>query len=98
SCFDLELHNALFDLPTLSSRLAEPGKDPESYRLRVGFDTMLVHYTIRPAAEQGLKAVAKSALGVDDWDKLENFPAMSQDLYETREDWWKHAYPAMEQV
>lgn len=66
--FDLELHNALFDLPTLTSRLAVPGVDPESYGLRVGFDTMLVHYTIRPAAEQGLKPVAKSALGLDDWD------------------------------
>lgn len=66
--FDLELHNALFDLPTLCSRLALPGVAPESYGLRVGFDTMLTHYIIRPAAEQGLKPVAKSALGLDDWD------------------------------
>lgn len=66
--FDLELHNALFDLPTLCSRLCGPFTAAEDYGLKVGFDTMLTHYIIRPAAEQGLKPVAKSALGLDDWD------------------------------
>lgn len=96
--FDLELHNALFDLPTLTSRLAEEGVAPESYGLKVGFDTMLTHYCIRPAAEQGLKPVAKTVLGVDDWDQLEPFVEMSSQVFDTREDWWKYAYPAAEQM
>lgn len=96
--FDLELHNALFDLPTLTSRLAEEGVDPESYGLKVGFDTMLTHYVIRPAAEQGLKPVAKTVLGVDDWEQLHTFPESSAQLFESREEWWKYAYPAMEQL
>ena len=96
--FDLELHNALFDLPTLTSRLAEEGVDPESYGLKVGFDTMLTHYVIRPAAEQGLKPVAKTVLGVDDWEQLHTFPKSSAQLFETREEWWKYAYPVMEQL
>lgn len=96
--FDLELHNALFDLPTLTSRLTRPGVDPETYGLSVGFDTMLSHYVIRPAAEQSLKLVAKQVLNVEDWDRLETFPRLTQKLYENREDWWKYAYPVMEEL
>lgn len=96
SRFSLELHNGMFDIPTMCSRLAEPGVDPETYGVRVGFDTMLSHYVIRPAAEQGLKPLAKTLLGADDWDDPESFPRLSAELFEgDRAGWWKHAYPVM---
>jgi DNA polymerase I-like protein with 3'-5' exonuclease and polymerase domains len=99
SGFSLELHNGLFDIPTLCSRLAEPGVDPESYGVRVGFDTMLAHYTIRPAAEQGLKALSKVMLGADDWDLIDRFPELARRLFGSdRAGWWKHAWPVMEAV
>lgn len=96
--WDLELHNGLFDIPTLTARLAEEGTDPESYGVRVGFDTMLSHYALRPGSEQGLKPLSKSLLGVDDWDQLDGFQDLSQHLFEHREDWWKHAWPVMDAI
>lgn len=97
--FDLELHNGIFDIPTLTSRLALPGVDPEAYAVQLSFDTMVSHYVLRPAAEQGLKPVAKALLGVDDWDKVESFPRMASKLFEgDRTGWWKHAYPVMQEL
>jgi len=95
--FDLELHNGIFDIPTLTSRLADG--DPEESGVQLGFDTMVAHYILRPAAEQGLKPVAKALLGVDDWDKVESFPRMAAKLFEgDRAGWWKHVFPVMEAV
>lgn len=96
--FDLELHNGMFDIPTLCARLAEPDVDPEYYGVSIGFDTMLAHYVMRPAAEQGLKPLAKTLLGVDDWDQLESFVRLSAASFDNREDWWKYAYPALDDM
>lgn len=92
--WDLELHNGLFDVPTLVSRLAEPAVDPESYGVSIGFDTQLTHYALRPAAEQGLKPLVKSFFNVDDWDRKETFPSLAMSLANGNRDWWwKNVYP-----
>lgn len=92
--WDLELHNGMFDIPTLVTRLTEKGVDPESYGIEIGFDTQLAHYALRPAAEQGLKPLAKSFFNVDDWDRMETFPRLAMALADGDRDWWwKNIYP-----
>jgi DNA polymerase I-like protein with 3'-5' exonuclease and polymerase domains len=99
SNWDLELHNGMFDIPTLTARLAEPGVEFESYGVEIGFDTQLAHYALRPAAEQGLKPLVKSFFNVDDWDKIESFPRMATALADGNRDWWwKNVYPVMEEI
>lgn len=95
--WDLELHNGMFDIPTLTERLAVSGVDPESYGVQVGFDTQLAHYALRPAAEQGLKPLAKSFFGVDDWDQFHGFEGLARALSDgDRNWWWTHAWPVLE--
>ena len=88
SNWDLELHNGMFDIPTLTARLAEPGADFESYGVEIGFDTQLAHYALRPAAEQGLKPLVKSFFNVDDWDQFHGFESLAADLAVENRDWW----------
>lgn len=91
--FDLIAHNGKFDLVTLCSQLGDT-----EITLRLAWDTMLMHYVLWPAAEQGLKVIAKQILGVDDWETFDAFGHLSQDLYPDRGEWYRHAYPAMLQA
>lgn len=96
SNWDLELHNGMFDIPTLTARLAEEGVDLEDYGVEIGFDTQLAHYALRPAAEQGLKPLVKSFFNVDDWDRIDAFPRRAEALANGDRDWWwKNVFPIL---
>lgn len=91
--FNLIAHNGKFDLVTLCSQLGDP-----KISLKLTWDTMLMHYALWPASEQGLKVVAKQMLGVDDWEKLDSYAPLTAVLFDDRRTWWSTAYPVMEQL
>src|SRR5690625_2631698 len=88
--FDLIAHNGKFDLVTLCSQLGDT-----RISLKLTWDTMLMHYVLWPASQQGLKPVAKQVLGVDDWETFEAFERLSRHVYPQREQWYEKAYPAL---
>lgn len=88
--FDIIAHNGKFDLVTLCSQLGDL-----DISLKLTWDTMLMHYVLWPASNQGLKVIAKQVLGVDDWETFEGFGKLSRASYPTRQEWFQHAYPAM---